>query len=183
MSVTSPIEFVQLNQSNSHTEVQKIREWGYVSNELGFAFWKERTQNYLLISNFCFWQWTHEEFLSYLDILEKSVKERPGYTKTWCWAQKHWWVWRSQVHYNRALHIVVFASWSPYIYIEVHNATCVVFSTTSNVKVFLSQQICEDPLENLVLFFLGGGGVNSNVVEHTVTPACKSSRRTCRIWR
>ena len=31
-------------------------------------------------------------------------------------------------------------------------------STTSNVKVFRSQQICEDPLENLVLFFLGGGG-------------------------
>lgn len=38
-------------------------------------------QGMLLTFTF-FWQWIHEEFLAYLDKWEKSVKERPGYSKS-----------------------------------------------------------------------------------------------------
>ena len=40
------------------------------------------TGNVIGFRFFFFWQWIHEEFLAYLDKWEKSVQERPGYTKT-----------------------------------------------------------------------------------------------------
>ena len=36
----------------------------------------------MLLTLTFFWQWIHEEFLAYLDKWEKSVKERPGNSKS-----------------------------------------------------------------------------------------------------
>ena len=69
--------------------------------------------------------------------------------------------------------VLVFAAWSPYTYVEVQNATfCYAAKsftdlvdyifTTPDVKVFQSQQICQDPLENFFGCQRQCGGTHDN---------------------
>ena len=81
--------------------------------------------------------------------------------------------WRSQVHYNRALHscfcrlISIYLYWSTQHYMCLYTAkwfTDLVeyIFTMPDVQVFLSQWICQDPLENFFGCQWQCGGTHDN---------------------
>ena len=152
----------------------------------------------LLLLTFFLFQWLKDEFLTYLDCWEKSVHDREGFSS----AEKNMCLLSQEtrnglritgiyttLYMHMYLHNYFVSMYTHYFSLSVNSFTQYL-CTLPDVSIFLSNRLCQDPLEN---FFgqqrqRGRANENPNAVEffrntqalRVINTTCANIKGNCR---